>query len=126
MPLPEVGRNFGGTHSAWSAEMRGSPRRSTGSSWTARMSRNSQLEIAGDLGNDLRLADAARAPDVQRHTFANQRMKRLIELRRFHEVGSFRNEKREKLRRLNPSRGVTYISESAFSGDSRTSDKLAD
>jgi hypothetical protein len=29
---------------------------------------------------------AARAPDVQEHTFANERMKRLIELRWFHEI----------------------------------------
>src|SRR5580692_3410966 len=30
--------NLGGTHSVWSAEMRGSPRKSTGSSCTARTS----------------------------------------------------------------------------------------
>ena len=44
------------------------------------------VEIVGDLGDDLRLADAAGAPDMQGHTFANQRMKRFIELRRFHGI----------------------------------------
>ena len=38
------------------------------------------LPVGGDLGNNLRFADAARAPDVQGHTFADQRMERLIEL----------------------------------------------
>ena len=47
------------------------------------------VEIGGNLGNDLRLADAARAPDVQRHTFADQRMKRLKEFRGFHGIESF-------------------------------------
>jgi len=41
MPLPVVGRNLGGTHSVWSSEIRGRPRRSTGSSCTARTSRKS-------------------------------------------------------------------------------------
>jgi hypothetical protein len=41
-------------------------------------------EIARHLGDDLRLAHAARAPDVQRHTFADQRMKRLVKLGWFH------------------------------------------
>ena len=38
------------------------------------------VEIVGDLGDDLRLSDSASAPDVQGYTFANERMKRLIEL----------------------------------------------
>jgi len=46
------------------------------------------VEIVGDLRDDLRLPNAARAPDVQRHTFADKRMKRLIEFRWFHEVSS--------------------------------------
>jgi hypothetical protein len=33
--------------------------------------------VSGSLGNDLRFPDAARAPEVQGHTFANERMKRL-------------------------------------------------
>ena len=37
-------------------------------------------EIARHLGDDLRFAHAARAPDMQRHTFADQRMKRLVKL----------------------------------------------
>ena len=41
-------------------------------------------EIARHLGDDLRLADAARAPNVQRYTFADQRMKRLVKLGWFH------------------------------------------
>jgi hypothetical protein len=41
-------------------------------------------EIVRDLRDDLRFADAARAPDMQRHTFADQRMKRLIQLGWFH------------------------------------------
>ena len=44
------------------------------------------VEIVGDLGNDLRFADAACTPDMQRHTFADQRMKRLVELRWFHGI----------------------------------------
>jgi hypothetical protein len=43
-----------------------------------------KVEIVRDLGNDLRFADAARAPDMQRHTFADQRMKRLVQLGWFH------------------------------------------
>jgi hypothetical protein len=82
--FPSVGRNLGGTHSVWSALIRGSPRRSTGSSCTARTSRKLEVEIVRDLGDDLRLADAARAPDMQRHTFADQRMKRLVKLGWFH------------------------------------------
>ena len=46
------------------------------------------VEIVGDLGDDLRLPHAARAPDVQGHTFADQRVKRLIEFRWFHELSS--------------------------------------
>jgi hypothetical protein len=38
------------------------------------------------MSNDLRLADAAGAPDVQRHTLTDQRMKRFIELRWFHGI----------------------------------------
>jgi hypothetical protein len=38
------------------------------------------VEIVGDLGDDLRFANAARTPNMQRHTFADQRVKRLIEL----------------------------------------------
>jgi hypothetical protein len=36
-------------------------------------------EIVGNLSNDLRLADAACAPDMRRHTFADQRMERLMD-----------------------------------------------
>jgi hypothetical protein len=46
------------------------------------------VEIVGDLRYDLRLANTACAPDVQGHTFADQRMKRLIEFRWFHELSS--------------------------------------
>ena len=46
------------------------------------------VEIVSDLGDNLRLSNAARAPDVERHTFADQRMKRLIELRWFHGIFS--------------------------------------
>src|ERR1700739_4953937 len=35
--------------------------------------------VGGDLSNNLRLPDAARAPDMQGYTFADQRMKRLVE-----------------------------------------------
>jgi hypothetical protein len=38
------------------------------------------VEIVSDLSNDLRLSNAARTPDMQGHTFANERMERLIEL----------------------------------------------
>jgi hypothetical protein len=41
-------------------------------------------EVGGDLADDLRFADAARSPDMQGHTLANERMKRFIELRGFH------------------------------------------
>jgi hypothetical protein len=34
------------------------------------------VEIIRYLSDDLRFADAAGAPDVQRHTLANQRVKR--------------------------------------------------
>ena len=43
-----------------------------------------KVEIVRDLSHDLRFADAARAPDMQWHTFANQRMERLIQLGWFH------------------------------------------
>jgi hypothetical protein len=43
-----------------------------------------EVEIARDLRYDLRLADTARAPDMQRHTFTDQRMKRLVQLGWFH------------------------------------------
>ena len=46
------------------------------------------VEIVGDLRDDLRLPNATRAPDVQGHTFGDQRMKRLIEFRWFHELSS--------------------------------------
>ena len=42
------------------------------------------VEIRGYLCNDLRLAHTARAPDVQRHTFGNERMERFKEFRGFH------------------------------------------
>jgi hypothetical protein len=42
------------------------------------------VEVVGDLGNDLGFPDAAGTPDVQGHTFTNQRMERLMELRWFH------------------------------------------
>jgi hypothetical protein len=38
------------------------------------------VQIVCDLGDDLRLPNAARAPDMQGYTFANQRVKRFIEL----------------------------------------------
>jgi hypothetical protein len=44
------------------------------------------IEIAGYLAHDLRLSGAAWAPDVERHTFANERTERLIELRGFHGI----------------------------------------
>ena len=37
------------------------------------------IPVGGDLGDNLRLADTAGAPDVQGHTFVDQRMKRLVE-----------------------------------------------
>jgi hypothetical protein len=43
-----------------------------------------KVEIVRNLSHDLRFADAARTPDVQRHTFADQRMKRLVKLGWFH------------------------------------------
>jgi len=49
------------------------------------------VEIARHLSDDLRLADAARAPDVQGHTFTDQRMKRLVELRCFIRIYLRRN-----------------------------------
>ena len=49
------------------------------------------VQIRSNLGDDLRFADAAGAPDVQRHTFADQRMQRFKECEGF--IGlSFRNE----------------------------------
>ncbi|HEY6849429.1 MAG TPA: hypothetical protein VI320_24930 [Terracidiphilus sp.] len=42
------------------------------------------VEIASYLGNDLRLSDSASTPDVQGQTLADQRLKRLIELRWFY------------------------------------------
>ena len=42
-----------------------------------------KVEIVRNLRDDLRLADTARAPDMQRHTFTDQRMKRLVQLGRF-------------------------------------------
>jgi hypothetical protein len=43
--------------------------------------------VRGSLSNNLGLADAARAPDVQGHTFPDQRMKRLVELERCDGIG---------------------------------------
>jgi hypothetical protein len=43
-----------------------------------------QTIVSGSLNHNLRLADAARAPDMQGHTFADQRMKRLVKLGWFH------------------------------------------
>jgi hypothetical protein len=40
--------------------------------------------VSGSLSNDLWLADTACAPDVERHTFANQRMKRFVQPGWFH------------------------------------------
>jgi hypothetical protein len=40
------------------------------------------------LGDNLRFPNAACAPDVQGHTFADQRVKRLIEFRWFHGMSS--------------------------------------
>ena len=42
------------------------------------------VEIARHLSDDLRFADAARAPDVQRHAFTYERMERFVELGWFH------------------------------------------
>lgn len=42
------------------------------------------VEIGRHLAHDLRFADTAWSPDMQGHTFADQRMKRLIKFRRFH------------------------------------------
>ena len=38
------------------------------------------FKIVRDLSDDLRFADATCAPDMQRHTFTDQRMKRLVKL----------------------------------------------
>ena len=43
-----------------------------------------KVKIGSDLRHDLRFTDAARAPDMQRHTFADQRMKRFVKLGWFH------------------------------------------
>ena len=43
-----------------------------------------EVEIVRNLRNDLRLAYATCAPDMQGHTLADQRMKRLVQLGRFH------------------------------------------
>ena len=40
--------------------------------------------VRDEGGEILGFANATRAPDVEGHTFTNQRMKRLVELRRFH------------------------------------------
>ena len=48
-----------------------------------------EVEIVRDLRDDLRLADATCAPDMQRHTLPNQRMKRLIKLGWFHGIDPF-------------------------------------
>jgi hypothetical protein len=37
------------------------------------------VQVSSDMGDDLGFADAAGAPDVQRHTLADQRMQRLKE-----------------------------------------------
>jgi hypothetical protein len=42
------------------------------------------VEITRYLGNDLRFADAAGAPDMQRHTLAHQRVERFKECGGFH------------------------------------------
>ena len=44
------------------------------------------VEIDGDLADDLLFADAAWSPDMQGHAFANERMKRFIELGGFHRL----------------------------------------
>jgi hypothetical protein len=44
------------------------------------------VEIVGDLRDDLRFSDATGAPNVQGYAFANERVKRLIELRWFHGI----------------------------------------
>ena len=38
------------------------------------------FQLGCDLGDNLRLSHAAGAPDVQRHTFGDKRMERLIQL----------------------------------------------
>jgi hypothetical protein len=43
-----------------------------------------EVEVAGDLPDDLRFTDAAWSPDMQGHALANERMKRFIELGGFH------------------------------------------
>jgi hypothetical protein len=45
-----------------------------------------RAEIGGYLSHDLRLAHTACDPDVQRHTFGNERMERFKELRGFHRL----------------------------------------
>jgi hypothetical protein len=42
------------------------------------------VEIVRNLRDDLRLADAACAPDMQGHTLTDQRMKRLVQPGWFH------------------------------------------
>jgi hypothetical protein len=37
------------------------------------------LPVGSNLGDDLRLADTAGTPNVQGHTFTDQRMKRLVQ-----------------------------------------------
>ena len=46
-------------------------------------------QIVAQVARDLRLAHAARTPDVQWHTFTDQRMKRLVKLRWFHAFEPF-------------------------------------
>jgi hypothetical protein len=45
-----------------------------------------EVEVGGDLADDLGFTDAAWSPDMQGHTLANERMKRFIELGGFHEM----------------------------------------
>jgi hypothetical protein len=42
------------------------------------------VKVVGDLRADLRLRSAARAPDMQGHTFADKSVKRFVELRCFY------------------------------------------
>jgi len=45
---------------------------------------NLPVEVTSNLADDLGLAHTGGTPDVDGHTFADQRVKRLIEFRGFH------------------------------------------
>ena len=80
MPSPPVGRNFGGTHSAWSERY---SRRQTTKIHRIELNgahiKELHLAISRDLVDDLGFADTAGAPNMQWHTLADQRMQRFQE-----------------------------------------------